>query len=61
NRVQLSEARRILNDRLLTEAMLAGVTVIDPATRRLTSNLGVRRVRVVMPSYRLAGLPEDER
>ena len=32
NRVQLSEARRILNDRLLTAAMLSGVTVIDPAT-----------------------------
>jgi hypothetical protein len=29
-------------------------------TRRLTSNLGARRRRVVMPSYRLPGLPEDE-
>ena len=38
NRVQLSEARRILNDRLLTGAMLSGVTVIDPAT-----HLGRRR------------------
>ncbi|GAA3155157.1 hypothetical protein GCM10017687_86410 [Streptomyces echinatus] len=29
-------------------------------TRRLTSNLGARRARDVMPSYRLPGLPEDE-
>ncbi|MGW1627675.1 NTP transferase domain-containing protein, partial [Streptomyces sp. NPDC002172] len=32
NRVQLAEARRILNDRLLERAMLDGVTVVDPAT-----------------------------
>jgi hypothetical protein len=30
-------------------------------TRRLTSNLWVRGRSVVMPSYRLPGLPEDER
>lgn len=32
NRVQLAAARRVLNDRLLTAAMLDGATIVDPAT-----------------------------
>ncbi|MGI5258260.1 bifunctional UDP-N-acetylglucosamine diphosphorylase/glucosamine-1-phosphate N-acetyltransferase GlmU [Streptomyces angustmyceticus] len=32
NRVQLAQARRLLNDRLLERAMLAGVTVVDPGS-----------------------------
>ncbi|MGG8409014.1 NTP transferase domain-containing protein, partial [Streptomyces sp. 12297] len=32
NRVQLAEARALLNARLLEQAMLAGVTVVDPAS-----------------------------
>ncbi|MFD5230278.1 bifunctional UDP-N-acetylglucosamine diphosphorylase/glucosamine-1-phosphate N-acetyltransferase GlmU [Streptomyces qaidamensis] len=55
NRVQLSEARRILNDRLLTEAMLAGVTVIDPATTFLDVTVTFEQDAVVHPGTQLLG------
>ncbi|MFJ6528856.1 bifunctional UDP-N-acetylglucosamine diphosphorylase/glucosamine-1-phosphate N-acetyltransferase GlmU [Streptomyces longwoodensis] len=55
NRVQLSEARRILNDRLLTEAMLAGVTVVDPATTWVDVTVSFERDVVVHPGTQLHG------
>ncbi|GGY23025.1 bifunctional UDP-N-acetylglucosamine diphosphorylase/glucosamine-1-phosphate N-acetyltransferase GlmU [Streptomyces djakartensis] len=55
NRVQLSEARRILNDRLLTEAMLAGVTVIDPATTWVDVTVTFEQDVVVHPGTELHG------
>ncbi|WP_406444741.1 bifunctional UDP-N-acetylglucosamine diphosphorylase/glucosamine-1-phosphate N-acetyltransferase GlmU [Streptomyces sp. NBC_01613] len=55
NRVQLSEARRILNDRLLTGAMLAGVTVIDPATTWVDVTVTFERDAVVHPGTQLHG------
>ncbi len=55
NRVQLSEARRILNDRLLTEAMLAGVTVIDPATTWVDVAVTFEQDVVVHPGTQLHG------
>jgi bifunctional UDP-N-acetylglucosamine pyrophosphorylase/glucosamine-1-phosphate N-acetyltransferase len=55
NRVQLSEARRILNDRLLTEAMLAGVTVIDPATTWIDVDVTFAQDAVVHPGTQLHG------
>ncbi|WP_369194451.1 bifunctional UDP-N-acetylglucosamine diphosphorylase/glucosamine-1-phosphate N-acetyltransferase GlmU [Streptomyces djakartensis] len=55
NRVQLSEARRILNDRLLTEAMLAGVTVIDPATTFIDVTVTFEQDAVVHPGTQLHG------
>jgi bifunctional UDP-N-acetylglucosamine pyrophosphorylase/glucosamine-1-phosphate N-acetyltransferase len=55
NRVQLSEARRILNDRLLTEAMLAGVTVIDPATTFIDVTVTFGQDAVVHPGTQLQG------
>ncbi|MFF5498023.1 bifunctional UDP-N-acetylglucosamine diphosphorylase/glucosamine-1-phosphate N-acetyltransferase GlmU [Streptomyces aquilus] len=55
NRVQLSEARRILNDRLLTEAMLAGVTVIDPATTWVDVTVTFDQDAVVHPGTQLHG------
>ncbi|MGI5455466.1 bifunctional UDP-N-acetylglucosamine diphosphorylase/glucosamine-1-phosphate N-acetyltransferase GlmU [Streptomyces sp. CA-249302] len=55
NRVQLSEARRILNDRLLTEAMLAGVTVIDPATTWVDVTVTFEQDAVVHPGTQLHG------
>ncbi|MFH9014925.1 bifunctional UDP-N-acetylglucosamine diphosphorylase/glucosamine-1-phosphate N-acetyltransferase GlmU [Streptomyces sp. NPDC017943] len=55
NRVQLSEARRILNDRLLTEAMLAGVTVIDPATTFVDVTVTFEQDAVVHPGTQLHG------
>ncbi len=55
NRVQLAEARRILNDRLLTEAMLAGVSVIDPASTWVDVNVTFEQDSVVHPNTLLQG------
>ncbi|CCK29533.1 Bifunctional protein glmU [Streptomyces davaonensis JCM 4913] len=55
NRVQLAEARRILNDRLLTDAMLAGVTVVDPATTWIDVTVTFERDAVVQPGTQLLG------
>lgn len=55
NRVQLSEARRVLNDRLLTEHMLAGVTVVDPATTWVDAQVTIGRDAVLEPGTRLLG------
>ncbi|MFF0111101.1 bifunctional UDP-N-acetylglucosamine diphosphorylase/glucosamine-1-phosphate N-acetyltransferase GlmU [Streptomyces prasinus] len=55
NRVQLSQARRILNDRLLTAAMLSGVTVIDPATTWVDVSVTFEQDVVVHPGTQLHG------
>ncbi len=55
NRVQLSEARRILNDRLLTGAMLAGVSVVDPATTWVDVTVTFEQDAVVHPGTQLQG------
>ncbi len=55
NRVQLAEARRILNDRLLTRAMLEGVTVVDPATTWVDVTVTFERDAVVHPGTQLRG------
>ncbi|MEV5317204.1 bifunctional UDP-N-acetylglucosamine diphosphorylase/glucosamine-1-phosphate N-acetyltransferase GlmU [Streptomyces sp. NPDC052687] len=55
NRVQLAEARRILNDRLLERAMLAGVTVVDPATTWVDVSVTFERDVVVHPGTQLQG------
>ncbi|WP_316769827.1 bifunctional UDP-N-acetylglucosamine diphosphorylase/glucosamine-1-phosphate N-acetyltransferase GlmU [Streptomyces sasae] len=55
NRVQLAEARRILNDRLLERAMLAGVTVVDPATTWVDVTVTFEQDAVVNPNTLLQG------
>ncbi|MEU9283719.1 bifunctional UDP-N-acetylglucosamine diphosphorylase/glucosamine-1-phosphate N-acetyltransferase GlmU [Streptomyces sp. NPDC048275] len=55
NRVQLSEARRILNDRLLNQAMLAGVTVVDPATTWIDVAVSFEQDAIVHPGTQLQG------
>jgi bifunctional UDP-N-acetylglucosamine pyrophosphorylase/glucosamine-1-phosphate N-acetyltransferase len=55
NRVQLAEARRILNERLLTAAMLAGVTVVDPATTWVDVSVSFEQDVVVHPGTQLLG------
>jgi bifunctional UDP-N-acetylglucosamine pyrophosphorylase/glucosamine-1-phosphate N-acetyltransferase len=55
NRVQLAEARRILNDRLLERAMLAGVTVVDPASTWVDVTVTFERDAVVLPGTQLLG------
>lgn len=55
NRVQLAQARRILNDRLLERAMLAGVTVVDPATTWVDVTVSFEQDAVVHPGTELHG------
>lgn len=55
NRVQLAQARRLLNDRLLEAAMLAGVTVVDPATTWLDATVVFEPDAVVHPGTQLHG------
>ncbi|WP_052852511.1 bifunctional UDP-N-acetylglucosamine diphosphorylase/glucosamine-1-phosphate N-acetyltransferase GlmU [Streptomyces avicenniae] len=55
DRVQLARARRLLNDRLLEEAMLAGVTIVDPATTWLDVTVTYEPDAVVHPGTQLLG------
>ena len=55
DRVQLAEARRILNDRLLRRAMLSGVTVVDPASTYVDVGVTFGRDVVVHPGTQLLG------
>ncbi|MGW9023623.1 bifunctional UDP-N-acetylglucosamine diphosphorylase/glucosamine-1-phosphate N-acetyltransferase GlmU [Streptomyces sp. NPDC055722] len=55
NRVQLAEARRLLNGRLLVEAMLAGVTIVDPATTWVDVTVTFEQDAVVQPGTQLLG------
>ncbi|MBR8741244.1 bifunctional UDP-N-acetylglucosamine diphosphorylase/glucosamine-1-phosphate N-acetyltransferase GlmU [Nocardiopsis sp. MG754419] len=55
NRVQLAEARRLLNDRILHELMLSGVTVVDPATTWVDAQVSIGPDTVVHPDTRLYG------
>lgn len=55
NRVQLAEARRDLNDRLLTEAMMAGVTVVDPASTWVDATVTFEPDALVQPGTQLRG------
>lgn len=55
NRVQLAEARRILNDRLLTRAMLDGVTIVDPATTWVDVTVTFGQDALVHPGTQLTG------
>ncbi|MFW6695561.1 bifunctional UDP-N-acetylglucosamine diphosphorylase/glucosamine-1-phosphate N-acetyltransferase GlmU [Streptomyces sp. MAR4 CNX-425] len=55
NRVQLAEARRLLNDRLLHDAMLAGVTVVDPASTWFDVAVTYEPDAVVHPQTQLTG------
>ncbi|WP_377269712.1 bifunctional UDP-N-acetylglucosamine diphosphorylase/glucosamine-1-phosphate N-acetyltransferase GlmU [Peterkaempfera sp. SMS 1(5)a] len=55
DRVQLAEARRILNDRLLERAMRAGVTVVDPASTWIDVEVTYEPDAVVLPNTQLYG------
>ncbi|MFG2114607.1 bifunctional UDP-N-acetylglucosamine diphosphorylase/glucosamine-1-phosphate N-acetyltransferase GlmU [Streptomyces sp. NPDC048718] len=55
NRVQLSEARLLLNRRLLERAMLAGVTVVDPASTHLDVTVTFEPDVTVLPNTLLLG------
>ncbi|MEW2414149.1 bifunctional UDP-N-acetylglucosamine diphosphorylase/glucosamine-1-phosphate N-acetyltransferase GlmU [Streptomyces sp. NPDC046866] len=55
NRVQLAEARALLNARLLERAMLAGVTVVDPASTLVDVTVTFGQDAVVHPGTQLLG------
>jgi bifunctional UDP-N-acetylglucosamine pyrophosphorylase/glucosamine-1-phosphate N-acetyltransferase len=55
NRVQLAEARRLLNQRLLERAMMAGVTVIDPASVFIDVTVTFEQDAVIHPGTQLLG------
>ncbi|MFJ9414501.1 bifunctional UDP-N-acetylglucosamine diphosphorylase/glucosamine-1-phosphate N-acetyltransferase GlmU [Streptomyces sp. NPDC101227] len=55
NRVQLAQARRLLNERLLERAMLAGVTVVDPASTWVDVAVEFAPDAVVHPGTQLLG------
>jgi bifunctional UDP-N-acetylglucosamine pyrophosphorylase/glucosamine-1-phosphate N-acetyltransferase len=55
DRVQLAQARRQLNDRLLDQHMRAGVTVIDPRTTWVDVHVTAEPDVVLHPDTRLRG------
>ncbi|MFJ3878349.1 bifunctional UDP-N-acetylglucosamine diphosphorylase/glucosamine-1-phosphate N-acetyltransferase GlmU [Streptomyces sp. NPDC090077] len=55
NRVQLAEARALLNARLLERAMLAGVTVVDPAGTFVDVTVTFGQDAVIHPGTQLLG------
>ncbi|MGW7368107.1 bifunctional UDP-N-acetylglucosamine diphosphorylase/glucosamine-1-phosphate N-acetyltransferase GlmU [Streptomyces sp. NPDC054841] len=55
NRVQLAEARGLLNERLLERAMMAGVTVVDPASVLVDVTVTFERDAVIHPGTQLLG------
>ncbi|WP_329187430.1 bifunctional UDP-N-acetylglucosamine diphosphorylase/glucosamine-1-phosphate N-acetyltransferase GlmU [Actinacidiphila glaucinigra] len=55
NRVQLAEARRILNDRLLRRAMLDGATIMDPASTWVDVTVEFEPDTLVLPNTQLYG------
>jgi bifunctional UDP-N-acetylglucosamine pyrophosphorylase/glucosamine-1-phosphate N-acetyltransferase len=55
NRVQLAQARRTLNDRLLERAMLQGATIVDPASTWVDVTVEFEPDSVVLPNTQLHG------
>lgn len=55
DRVQLAEARRLLNSRLVEQLMRGGVTVVDPASTWVDVGVVVGRDTVIEPQTQLQG------
>jgi bifunctional UDP-N-acetylglucosamine pyrophosphorylase/glucosamine-1-phosphate N-acetyltransferase len=55
DRVQLAQARRALNDRILREWMLAGVTITDPASTWIDVTVTIGRDAEIGPQTQLEG------
>ena len=55
DRVQLAQARRALNDRILREWMLAGVTVTDPASTWIDVTVTIGQDAEIGPQAQLEG------
>jgi bifunctional UDP-N-acetylglucosamine pyrophosphorylase/glucosamine-1-phosphate N-acetyltransferase len=55
DRVQLAQARRALNDRILRDWMLAGVTITDPASTWIDVTVTIGRDAEIGPQTQLEG------
>jgi bifunctional UDP-N-acetylglucosamine pyrophosphorylase / glucosamine-1-phosphate N-acetyltransferase len=55
DRVQLAQARRALNDRILRDWMLAGVTIIDPASTWVDVTVDIGQDAEIGPQTQLEG------
>jgi bifunctional UDP-N-acetylglucosamine pyrophosphorylase / glucosamine-1-phosphate N-acetyltransferase len=55
DRVQLAQARRALNDRILRDWMLAGVTIIDPASTWIDVTVTIGQDAEIGPQTQLEG------
>jgi bifunctional UDP-N-acetylglucosamine pyrophosphorylase / glucosamine-1-phosphate N-acetyltransferase len=55
DRVQLAELRRLLNERVLTRWMCAGVTVVDPASTWIDVGVTLEPDAVLLPNTQLHG------
>ncbi|GAA4092881.1 bifunctional UDP-N-acetylglucosamine diphosphorylase/glucosamine-1-phosphate N-acetyltransferase GlmU [Actinomadura miaoliensis] len=55
DRVQLAQARRQLNDRLLEAHMRAGVTIVDPATTWIDVDVTIEPDAEILPGTQLHG------
>ena len=55
DRVQLARARRLYNDRVLGRWMLAGVTIVDPATTWIDADVTLEPDVEIGPGTQLAG------
>jgi bifunctional UDP-N-acetylglucosamine pyrophosphorylase/glucosamine-1-phosphate N-acetyltransferase len=55
DRSQLAQAHRVLNDRLLEAHLLAGVTIIDPATTWVDVSVAIEPDATVLPGVQLYG------
>ncbi|GCF10873.1 bifunctional protein GlmU [Dictyobacter arantiisoli] len=55
NRVQLAEAEQIMRRRILEQHMYAGVTIIDPATTYIDSDVQIASDTVLLPNTIITG------
>ena len=55
DRVQLAQARRVYNDRVLNRWMLAGVTIVDPATTWIDADVTLAADVEIGPGTQLEG------
>ncbi len=55
NRVQLAEAERVMRHRILEQHMYAGVTITDPATTYIESDVQIGTDTVILPGTMITG------
>ncbi len=55
DRVQLAQAERVMRDRINTQLMIDGVTLIDPATTYIQADVVIGPDTIIYPNTHLAG------